>query len=132
MDCASCLATIRGALTDRPGVLATEGSPISRRLLVTYDGSLTDPETVRRSISDLGYRALHADEASEAPSVGAWRSRRAFLTYLAGGLYLLGLATRLGAGRGLTEHAHGFGTSPGPDGLLFLLAAAIGGWTCTC
>jgi Cd2+/Zn2+-exporting ATPase len=128
MDCASCLATIRGALTDRPGVLASEGSPISRRLLVTYDGSLTDPETVRRSISDLGYRALHADETSEAPGVGAWRSRRALLTYLAGGLYSLGLATRLATGRGLTEHAHGFGTPPGPDGLLFLLAAAIGAW----
>lgn len=128
MDCASCLATIRGALDGRPGVLATEGSPVSRSLVVTYDGRLTDPESVRRSISDLGYRALRAEETAGSPRVGAWRSGRARLTYVAGGLYVLGLAARVGAGRGLTEHAHGFGTPPGPDGWLFLLAAAVGAW----
>lgn len=128
MDCASCLATIRGALAGRPGVLATEGSPVSRRLVVSYDGSRTDAETVRRAISELGYRALHFDEAAGRPRVSAWRSGRALLTYAAGGVYVLGLAARLLAGRGLTEHAHGFGTPPGPDGILFLVAAAIGAW----
>jgi len=128
MDCASCLATIRGALADRPGVVSAEGSPVSRRLVVSFDGTLIDPEAVRRAISDLGYRALHADEAGERSRAGAWRSRRAYFTYAAGALYAVGLATRLLAGRGLTEHVHGFGTPPGLDGTLFLVAAAIGAW----
>jgi Zn2+/Cd2+-exporting ATPase len=128
MDCASCLATIRGALADRPGVHGIEGSPVSRRLTVAFDGERTDPETLRRAISELGYRALHLDESGARDRVGAWRSRRALLTYAAGALYAVGLLVRLSAGRGLTEHVHGFGTPPGADGALFLLAAAIGAW----
>ncbi|MDT8435110.1 MAG: cation transporter, partial [Gemmatimonadota bacterium] len=126
MDCASCLATIRGGLASRPGVHGAEGSPVARRLAVDYDPVRTDPEALRRAISDLGYRALHLAEADTSPPVSTWRSRRALRTWAAGGLYAAGLVVRLAAGRGLTGHEHGFGTLPGADGMLFLLAATVG------
>ena len=127
MDCASCMATIRSGLEREPGFESLEGSPVSRRLQVRFDRSLTDAESLRRVIGDLGYRALPAASVDEQP-IAIWRSRRAVLTYVAGALFSAGLAVRLASGEGLATHDSGFGTPPGPDGILFLLAAFTGAW----
>ena len=127
MDCASCMATIRSGLEREPGFESLEGSPVSRRLEVRFDRSRTDAESLRRVIGDLGYRALPATPVDDSPIV-IWRSRRAVLTYVAGVLFATGLAVRLAGGEGLATHDSGFGTPPGPDGILFLLAAFIGAW----
>jgi Cd2+/Zn2+-exporting ATPase len=127
MDCASCMATIRSALEHEPGFEGFEGSPVSRRLEVRFDESKTDAESLRRVIGDLGYRALTVKDEIVEP-VRIWGSRRAVLTYIAGGLFAAGIAVRLLSGQGIATHAHGFGTPPGPAGLLFLGAAAFGAW----
>jgi Cd2+/Zn2+-exporting ATPase len=127
MDCASCMATIRSALEHEPGFEGFEGSPVSRRLEVRFDETKTDAESLRRVIGDLGYRALTVNDEIVEP-VRIWGSRRAVLTYIAGGLFAAGIAVRLLTGQGIATHAHGFGTPPGPAGLLFLGAAAVGAW----
>ena len=127
MDCASCMATIRSGLEREPGFESLEGSPVSRRLEVRFDRSRTDAESLRRVIGDLGYRALPAISLDDQP-IAIWRSRRAVLTYVAGALFVAGLAVRLAGGGGLATHDSGFGTPPGLDGVLFLLAAFTGAW----
>ena len=127
MDCASCMATIKSALEREAGFEGLDGSPVSRRLEVRFDGDKTDAESLRRAIGDLGYRALRIDDASIEP-VRIWRSRRAMLTYVAGGFFAAGIAVRVLTGQGITTHVHGFGTPPGLSGLLFLAAAMAGAW----
>ncbi len=126
MDCASCMATIRKGLSGEPGVVEMTGSPVSRTLTVTYD-TRTTAEHLRRAIGDLGYRAqLAADQTPEELTV--WRSRRAILTYVSGAFFVAGVIVRLIGGEDIAGHASGFGAPPGPDGVLFLAAAAIGAW----
>lgn len=127
MDCASCMATIRSGLEREPGFESLEGSPVSRRLEVRFDQTRTDAESLRKVIGDLGYRALPSATLDAQP-IAIWRSRRAVLTYVAGAFFAAGLAARLAGGEGLAAHDSGFGTSPGLDGVLFLLAAATGAW----
>ena len=127
MDCASCMATIRAGLSAQPGFVEMTGSPVSRSLAVAYDQDLTDGETLRRVIGDLGYRA-HVSDADSTDPVQIWRSRRAVRTYVSGGFFLAGLLLRLLGGGGLASHSSGFGTPPGLAGTLFLLAAAVGAW----
>ncbi|MEJ2483263.1 MAG: heavy metal-associated domain-containing protein, partial [Gemmatimonadota bacterium] len=121
------MATIHSALERAPGFEGMDGSPISRRLEVRFDQAVTDAESLRRVIGDLGYRALRVGEKSAEP-VRIWRSRRAILTYVAGAFFAAGIAVRLYTGQGIATHVHGFGTSPGLSGLLFLCAAGIGAW----
>ena len=127
MDCASCMATIRAGLNGQPGFVGMAGSPVSRSLTLEYDEHLTDPEALRRVIGDLGYRA-HVADADSPASVEIWRSRRAVLTYVSGGFFLAGLLARILGGEGLASHSSGFGASPGLDGTLLLVAAAVGAW----
>ena len=127
MDCASCMATIRAGLNRQPGFVEMTGSPVSRSLTVSFDEALTDSEALRRSIVDLGYRA-HVVDADSTERVQIWRSRRAVLTYVSGAFFLAGLLVRLVGGEGLGAHSSGFGASPGLDGTLFLVAAAVGAW----
>ena len=127
MDCASCMATIRAGLSAQPGFVDMTGSPVSRSLAVAYDQDMTDAETLRRVIGDLGYRA-HVSDADSTDRVQIWRSRRAVRTYVSGGFFLAGLLLRLLGGGGLASHSSGFGTPPGLAGTLFLLAAAVGAW----
>jgi Cd2+/Zn2+-exporting ATPase len=127
MDCASCMATIRSGLERAPGFESLEGSPVSRRIEVRFDRTLTDPESLRRVIGDLGYLALPAAGLPAEP-IAIWRSRRAVLTYVSGAFFAAGLIARISGGEGLATHDSGFGTPPGLDGVLFLLAAATGAW----
>jgi Cd2+/Zn2+-exporting ATPase len=127
MDCASCMATIRSGLNRQPGFVDMTGSPVSRRVTVAFNARLTDAESLRRAITDLGYRA-HPADGVVPENVRIWRSKRALLTYTAGVFFIGGLLVRLLGGHGLASHTSGFGTPPGIDGTLFLIAAVIGAW----
>lgn len=127
MDCASCMATIRSGLSGQPGFVDLAGSPVARRLTVEYDEARTDPESLRRVIGSLGYRAHIADDTVQE-RVRIWRSERAIRTYLAGSFFVAGLLGNLVGGQGIGAHGEGFGSSPGVIGTLFLIAAAIGAW----
>jgi len=127
MDCASCMATIRSGLSGQPGFVDLAGSPVARRLTVAYDEASTDPESLRRVIGDLGYRAHIAGDTVQE-RVRIWRSERAIRTYIAGGFFVAGVLVNLIAGHGIGSHGTGFGSPPGLAGALFLIAAAIGAW----
>jgi Cd2+/Zn2+-exporting ATPase len=124
MDCSSCLDTIRRALEKRTGIAVVEGSPVSRRLEVDYDPRLLDAETIRREIGDLGYRVLVPSGRGET-AIRAWSSSRAYRTYLAGILFLSGLALRLVL-HGTVVDSHGAPSLPGGEDLLFVAAAIAG------
>jgi len=111
MDCASCLDTIRRSLEKRPGVVAVEGSPISRRLEIDYDPATVDAEAIRREVSDLGYRVLAPSTSGES-SIKIWSSRRALRAYVAGTLLFAGLVLRL-ALHGTIVDSHGCPAWPG-------------------
>ena len=57
MNCAGCAQTAERLLRDQPGVRAAEVSFASERGWLTYDPAVTDPATVTRSVSQLGYTA---------------------------------------------------------------------------
>jgi len=124
MDCASCLDTIRRSLERRPGVVAVEGSPISRRLEIDYDPATVDAEEIRREVSDLGYRVLAPSNSGES-SIKIWSSRRALRAYVAGTLLFAGLVLRL-ALHGTIVDSHGGPAWPGLEDLLFVVAAIVG------
>ena len=124
MDCASCLDTIRRGLEKRSGISRVDGSPVSRRLEVAYDPRELDPETIRREVSDLGYRVLVPSESDEL-AIRVWSSPRAYRTYVAGVLFFLGLALRL-ALHGTIVDSHGAPSWPGGEDLLFVVAALVG------
>lgn len=124
MDCASCLDTIRRSLERRPGIVAVEGSPVSRRLEIDYDPQTVDTETIRREISDLGYRVL-VSSGDGGIEIRVWSSPRAYRTYVAGALFFAGLALRLLL-HGTIVDSHGGPTWPGGEDLLFVAAAVVG------
>jgi Cd2+/Zn2+-exporting ATPase len=124
MDCASCLDTIRRGMEKRDGIARVEGSPISRRLEIDYDPREVDPETIRREISDLGYRVLVPSEGGES-KIGVWSSPRAYRTYVAGVLCFVGIVLRLVL-HGTIVDSHGPLSWPGGEDLLFVAAAIVG------
>jgi Cd2+/Zn2+-exporting ATPase len=124
MDCASCLDTIRRGMVKHAGVVAVEGSPVSRRLEVDYDPDVIDSESIRRDIGDLGYTVL-VPGAGEESGIRVWSSRRAYRTYLAGALFFAGLVSRL-ALHGTIVDSHGGPAWPGGEDLLFVAAAFVG------
>jgi Cd2+/Zn2+-exporting ATPase len=124
MDCASCLDTIRRGMEKRDGIAGVQGSPISRRLEIDYDPRAVDTETIRREISDLGYRVLVPSEGGES-QIGVWSSPRAYRTYVAGVLCFVGMALRLVL-HGTIVDSHGPLSWPGGEDLLFVAAAIVG------
>lgn len=126
MDCASCLDTIRRALERVDGVLAVEGSPVSRRLDVSYDRERIDAETIRREVGDLGYR-ITDHRGGEKRRVRIWSSGRARRTYVAGVLFFAGIALRLIL-HGSIVDAHGAPGWPAGEETLFIAAAVVGAW----
>ncbi|MDP2470620.1 MAG: cation-translocating P-type ATPase [Candidatus Palauibacterales bacterium] len=124
MDCASCLDTIRRGLSKRPGVETVEGSPVSRRLEVSFDPEVVDEETIRREVGDLGYTVL-IPAAEPGQGIGVWRSPRAYRTYIAGALFFAGLALRVLL-HGSIVDSHGGPSWPAAEDLLFVGAAIVG------
>src|SRR5690606_21367046 len=127
MDCPSCVARIRDRLSRCDGVVTVEGSPVRRELEIVYDGSRTEPETLRDEVGRLGYTPETREErAAGSERSDTWRGRQARIAYasaglfaLAGLLHLAGIAPRVLATpvRDLLL----------PD-LVFVLSALVGGW----
>lgn len=124
MDCAGCVRTIERRIEELDGVLKSAGSPTSRSLAVEFDPERIELGSIRHEIQLLGYTALEP-RAAPLVEIDTWRSRRAVLTYVSGGLLLGALAFE--AWR--EWFAVGDGRVPAvAAAVLFLLAAAVGGW----
>ncbi|XP_035263597.1 copper-transporting ATPase 2 isoform X2 [Anguilla anguilla] len=57
MTCHSCVQSIEGAISQRPGVLSVQVSLSEGRGTVCYDPALTHPEELRAAIEDMGFDA---------------------------------------------------------------------------
>ena len=124
MDCAGCVLTIERRVERLDGVFEAAGSPTSRSLTIEFDPERIELGAIRQEIQSLGYTALEP-RPMMLTDIGTWRSRRAALTYVSGGLLLGALAV---------EAWRAWATRPSAPPLsvlaavLFLLAAAVGGW----
>lgn len=58
MSCAGCAATVRGTLSDEPGVTGVEIVLEDRKVLIEYDESGTSPDIIKGTISDIGFTSL--------------------------------------------------------------------------
>ncbi len=127
MDCAGCAQRIQDRLRTVEGVTDANGQPVSRRLKVRYDPGVVTVDRIREEVGRLGY-AAREDQAGRAAleSPSMWREPAALRTWASGAFMALALTARaLGDGEFLIE-------LPVEDlrlsGLLFMVAAAIGGW----
>lgn len=71
MDCASCAATIRGALERLPGVSDVRLSVMSETLTLALDESRTGRGVVEQRVASLGYTTTATTEARELATDGA-------------------------------------------------------------
>ncbi len=127
MDCAGCLAKIRGHLSGVDGVVGVEGSPVQRTLTVELDAGRVNAERVRDEVSRLGYTAREDTPGSGGESGPVtWWTTQAKLAYASMALFAVGWVLRLA---GLTPRLF---TAPLHDvhlpDLFFLASALVGGW----
>ena len=128
MDCPSCVTRIQSRLEGMPGVREASGNPVSRRLRVRYDPDALTPDAIRREVGRLGYTASDEDGEGRRPELeppDTWSSPEAVRTYVSGGLLLGGIVFHLAGADPLLRLPAG---PLGPGGVLFLLAALVGGW----
>ncbi|KAJ8379177.1 hypothetical protein AAFF_G00230890 [Aldrovandia affinis] len=64
MTCDSCVRSIEGAVSQRPGVRSVTVSLSAGRGAVTYDPALTRPEELRAAIEDMGFTASLPESSS--------------------------------------------------------------------
>ncbi|KAM4663956.1 copper-transporting ATPase 1 [Discoglossus pictus] len=66
MTCNSCVQSIEGLISQKPGVKSIQVSLANKNASVEYDQTMTNPETIRESIDDMGFDAtLPAPTATE-------------------------------------------------------------------
>ncbi len=126
MDCADCVRRVESRLTGIPGVRAARGNAVSRTLEVAVEPPV-DVGRIRAELGRIGYLAREeAPDAEAMAPVDAWTTPAALRTYVAAVLFAAGLAL-LALGTGTAWVATPLRPLTGPD-LLFLAAAAVGGW----
>ena len=126
MDCPDCARRIQDRLRTLDGIVDVDGNPVLRELRVDFDPERWETARLQSEIGKLGYAAVpeHPErrmEPTEGESV--WRGPEASRTYVSAGLF----------GAALLLRALGIGADALPGGagvsaLLFVAAAAVGGW----
>ena len=103
MDCAQCVATVRGAIADVPGVASVEVYLATEKASVTLDPSRASAGHVRAAIESVGYRspAPSAGDAATAEADQAARLGRRALTLLGALFGVVLFAVVVGEGLGL-------------------------------
>ena len=67
MTCQSCVKTIEGNISTKPGVIALKVSLTHNEAVIQYDPKQTNPETLRDQIDDMGFDAT----LPASPAVGS-------------------------------------------------------------
>ena len=57
MTCQSCVKNIEGVISEKPGVQSIKVSLVNKNAVIDYDPALTNPETLRDQIDDMGFEA---------------------------------------------------------------------------
>ncbi|CAJ0921491.1 unnamed protein product, partial [Ranitomeya imitator] len=65
MTCNSCVQSIEGLISQKPGVKAISVSLANKNGTVEYDPAVTNPETIRAAIDDMGFDASLAAVLSD-------------------------------------------------------------------
>ncbi|MBN2078592.1 MAG: heavy-metal-associated domain-containing protein [Spirochaetes bacterium] len=55
MSCGHCKAAIESAVSGLRGIEKVTADPATKRVSVTFDGSMIDSETIRKEIEEAGY-----------------------------------------------------------------------------
>jgi len=131
MDCASCAGKVTGALEAVDGVRDLDTHPTTGRVHLGFDPDATTLSSVVAAVEAAGYEVASTsldgdDDGDEERSV--WRSRRAYVTYLAAVLTGVGLALAnplapAGAGPAIEL----FDRAVRVGDLAYLAAVAVGG-----
>ena len=74
MTCQSCVNSIEGNMSKKPGVLAVKVSLQQKEAVIKYDAAATNPETLCEQIDDMGFDARLATKA-EAKAEGEQRTQ---------------------------------------------------------
>ncbi|XP_053129935.1 copper-transporting ATPase 1 isoform X2 [Hemicordylus capensis] len=69
MTCNSCVQSIEGVISQKPGVKSVCVSLLNRNAMVEYDPVLTSPEDLKNSIEDMGFDASLTVPLSKEPVV---------------------------------------------------------------
>jgi Cu2+-exporting ATPase len=102
MHCGSCIARIEGALGKLPGVREARANLTARRVAVTFDLALAQPDALLGAITRLGYEARPFDAAAldrESGSSAGGELLRALAVagFAAGNIMLLSVSVWSGA-----------------------------------
>ncbi|WP_277553394.1 heavy metal translocating P-type ATPase [Halobaculum limi] len=128
MDCASCASKVTRALDGVDGVREFETRPTTGTVVLRFDPDRTNLQSVVSAVEAAGYEveSTSLDDDGGA-SASVWRSRRAYATYAAGLLTLVGLvlANPLTGFSGPTVDVLGRAVRIGD--LAYLGAVAVGG-----
>ncbi|BCB17147.1 heavy metal translocating P-type ATPase [Bosea sp. ANAM02] len=68
MDCASCVAKVRGAVENMPGVTGLNLSLMSETLRLTLDETKTKAEAIEKRVAGLGYSVARIADTSSLPA----------------------------------------------------------------
>ena len=85
MHCASCVATIEGALRKHKGVIGASVSLLDEKAVVEVAPTLVDRETLERVIDSVGYKAKRSAmtiRLAPVPKDKQWDTIKAALTQL--------------------------------------------------
>ena len=61
MTCMSCVKTIEGTMSCKPGVKSIKVSLTEKQAAIEYDEAVTTPEDLRAGIEDMGFDATLAE-----------------------------------------------------------------------
>ncbi|MSP93379.1 MAG: heavy metal translocating P-type ATPase [Myxococcales bacterium] len=130
MSCASCVASIEGALLATAGVRTASVNLLLHRADVGYDPLITAPAHLARTVDSLGYPA-HVMVSGMAPPPGALRHGEAAVSAwaiawtLAVGVATMALSMPLMVGGPHAGHGGGAGWMAGLNATLRSLAPAV-------
>ncbi|KAK2563148.1 Copper-transporting ATPase 1 [Acropora cervicornis] len=71
MTCMSCVQTIEGTMSSKPGVRSIKVSLTDKQAIIEYDKVVTTPEDLRAGIEDMGFDAFLPEDAEAPSSKGA-------------------------------------------------------------
>ncbi|MFC7098308.1 heavy metal translocating P-type ATPase [Halobaculum marinum] len=131
MDCASCAGKVTGALERVDGVRDIDTRPTTGDVVLRFDPDATTLAALVSAVESAGYEVVSTSLDEDGDGGGdersIWRSRRAYATYTAGLLTLIGLvlANPLTAATGPTVDILGRAVRVGD--LAYLGAVAVGG-----
>jgi Cd2+/Zn2+-exporting ATPase len=127
MDCASCAGKVEDALDGVAGVTGHEEQPTTGSVVVAYDESATDQETIVAAVEAAGYAVTGTGSDRDTDRAAVWTSTRALKTWAGGAFLAVGLVVEFLLGDANVLLASLGGSELHAADALFLAAVALAG-----